>query len=64
MLDAGVLSNNAGRDSLYISILKSYYAFIEQERKKRNESIALIRKDYPFNLVLNRESVVLTMIEY
>ena len=63
VLDVDALENTADRDSLYVSVLKSYYAFIKEERRKSNEDIDLIRKNYPFNLLLNRQSLVVSMTD-
>ena len=63
VLDVDALENTIDKDSLYVSLLKGYYTFIKEERRKSTESITQLRKDYPFNLVLNRQALVVSMLE-
>jgi len=43
---------NPERDSLYVSLLESYYAFIKNEKVRTNLSLDSLKKVYPFNLAI------------
>lgn len=43
---------NNERDSLYISLLRSYYSFIKKEKLKIDLNLDSLRTMYPFNLAI------------
>ena len=45
---------NEERDSLYISLLDSYYTFIKKEKVRANFSLDSLRRMYPFNLAIGQ----------
>ncbi|NQY28351.1 MAG: hypothetical protein HRT69_02660 [Flavobacteriaceae bacterium] len=49
---------NKERDSLYVSLLDSYYTFIKEEKVKTNLSLDSLRRVYPFNLAIGQYIVL------
>jgi hypothetical protein len=48
--DLKSIKNNIERDSLYVSLITSYYAFIKREKKADNKLLDSLMVEYPFRL--------------
>ncbi|MFD0963352.1 hypothetical protein [Pseudofulvibacter geojedonensis] len=50
IFNASHIKNNYQRDSVFISIVHSYYSFIKEKKRVSNKSIDRLRVEYPINL--------------
>jgi len=52
------IKDNSKRDSLYVSLLHSYYSLIKKEKVKSGLLIDSLQKVYPFNLAIGNGTIL------
>jgi len=52
------IKDNSKRDSLYVSLLHSYYSLIKKEKVKSGLLIDSLQKVYPFNLAIGKRTIL------